>query len=361
MLFCLTTSFCLLAAFPACAADTAGRSSLYAANQFDKSGKTIHFGTQPLATPIGVVEAVLQRDIVLDRALKSKGLTLKFLPFRKGPDVNAFMQRGAIDVTMAGDAPALSIASTGDIVLLALAKQGSSSLVARKPLIALRELKGKRIAYPAGSTADLGLLITLSSVGLTEQSVKLVPMEVTEMASAIISGEIDAFSAFEPTPSLAVSAHAELKIIAKFLNASYVYARRDVLEKHSYAVEQIVAAHVRAVRWLQASDRNLSRAVSWNISDADTFLQRTLGMNPSIIKEITINDLLRFGDPALAEQIASDQGHLRRMFLFMQSRGSIAQNIPWEKVKTSINRGLMKKILSSPKQFKIDTFMYDLR
>lgn len=348
---------------PAAAADIPQAHSLTTRYQYEKSGRTIYMGTQPLAAPIGVVQAVMQRDMILERALLLRGQHLKCYPFYKGPDINAVMQRGDIDISMAGDAPVLSSVamSDSDIVILALAKQGSSSLVSKKTMVSLRALKGKRIGYPAGSTAELGLLITLSTIGLDERSITLVPMEVSVMSTAVMNGQIDAFAAFEPTSVLALAANPELKVYAKFLNTSYLYANRSFVEQNPYAAEHILAAYVRAVRWLRASDRNLSRAIEWSIRDADAFLGRPSGMKANILKEIMLSDLLRFGDPVLPSQVGADQGHLGKIFQFLQARGRIDRGVLWAKVKASINNDLMKKILSSPKQFKLDSFSYSMR
>lgn len=350
-------AFCI----PASAADISRVQSPYSQYHYEKNGKTIYFGTQPLAAPMGVVQAVMQRDLLLERALLSRGQKLMFYPFFKGPDINIHMQRGDIDMTMAGDAPVLQSAAMSDIVVLALAKQGASSLVARKTMGSLRALHGRRIGYPAGSTAELGLLIALSTIGLDARSVTLSPMDVSDMVSALLSGHIDAFAAFEPTPALALAAHPELKVYAKFLNTSYLYANRAFLDKQPQAAEQILAAYVRAVRWMQASDRNLSQAISWSIGDADVFLGRTSGMRAPLIKGIVINDLLRFGDPVLPVLAEADQGHLGKMYRFMQERGSIDRNISWTKVQGSINSLVMKRILADPKRFQLNTFSYTVR
>ncbi len=79
------------------------------------------------------------------------------------------MQQGAIDVAMAGESPVLSSAASSDVVILALTQQGASRCTPKK-MATLRALKGKRIGYPAGSTADLGLLIALSAIDIDEQA-----------------------------------------------------------------------------------------------------------------------------------------------------------------------------------------------
>jgi ABC-type nitrate/sulfonate/bicarbonate transport system substrate-binding protein len=333
----------------------------YASYSFDKSGKTIYFGMQPMSIPVGVVEAVLQRDALLAETLRSQGLRIVFYPFLKGSDINAFMQRGDVDIAVAGDAPVVTAASRMEISILALGKQGASSVITWKHYVSLHALAGKRIAYPEGSTAHLGLLVALSAVGLDDRSVTLVPMEVSNMTPALLAGQIDAFCAFEPTPSLATAAHKELRAVARFLNTSYLYASRAFLKKHPRAAEQIAAAYVRAVRWLRASEKNLSLAAEWAMADADAFLQKPASLKQAILMEITRNDLLRFGDPVLPAKSEADQEHLHKIFQVLKAKGMVGESVAWERVRTSIDRSVLQKILASPRQFRLDAFAYPSR
>lgn len=358
---CLSAAFVSVNASPVCAADTSLTNPSYASYKFDKSGKTIYFGTQPLFTPDGVVQAVMRRDTILAEALKAKGMRIVFYPFHKGQDINEFMQQGAIDVAMAGESPVLSSAASSDVVILALTQQGASSVVAPKKMATLRALKGKRIGYPAGSTADLGLLIALSAIDIDEQAVTLVPMEVSNLLPALENGRIDAFSAWEPTVSIALAANSNHVAVSKFLVSSFLYMNRSFFERNPDAAELILAAAVRAIRWLQASERNLARAVAWNISEADAFLQRPSGMKPDIIRKITSRDLLRFGDPVIPEGLFAAQGYLHRLFQFLQARGRLDSGLSWDHIQKSVNRKPLGKILAAPHKYRIKTFDYDLR
>jgi NitT/TauT family transport system substrate-binding protein len=316
---------------------------------------------QPLFTPDGVVQSVMRRDTVLAKALREKGLTLKFYPFHKGIDINYFMKRGDIDIGMAGESPVMSASATSDMVIAALMQQGASAVVAPKRITTLRGLKGRRIGYPEGSTADLGLLIAFSAIGLDEQSVTLVPMEIANLLPALENGQIDAFSAWEPLVSHALADNTNRSAVSKFLVSSFLYMNRSFLERNPYAAEQIAAAAVRAVRWLQASDRNLSRAVAWNLAEADAFLGRPSGMKPEVIKKITARDLLRFGDPAIPERYFAERGYLHRMFLLLQEKGRIDRVVAWERIRKSVNMTLLDTILSAPGRYRLGTFEYDLR
>jgi len=110
----------------------------------------------------------------------------------------------AIKVGIGGDMPTLSAAANFGVHVVALAQQGFCSIVAREEML-MKELRAKRIAYAFGSNAHYALLQSLASAGLREEDVRLIPLDVTEMPSALAEGAIDAFSAWEPTPTIALA------------------------------------------------------------------------------------------------------------------------------------------------------------
>ncbi|HSW63025.1 MAG TPA: NrtA/SsuA/CpmA family ABC transporter substrate-binding protein [Dissulfurispiraceae bacterium] len=348
-------------ACPAGAADNAATHPIYATYQFDTSGKTIHFGVQPLAAPEGLIAAVMQRDPILRDRLRVLGLTLKFYPFQNGADANYFMRRGDIHIAMASGSSTLVGAAVSDISILARAKDGASSVVARKKINSLKDLKGKRVAYSTGSTAHIDLLMSLSALNLNAHEVILVPMEASQFIAALTNGQIDAFSAWEPTPSIARAESPILTTVLKVLNSGYLYANRSLLEHHPAAVDQILASYVRAIRWLWLHDKNLTRGAEWWIQEANAFLQKQIVVNPEVIKKIAFYEVLRFGDPVLPASDFAEHGYLHKRLQLLQAHGMIDPAVSWVKIRESLNSRALKKILDSPNKFRLNIFAYETR
>ncbi len=161
---------------------------IYSNYKFSNTEDVVSFGIQPIYSPTGLITEAMKRDAVLRNALSESGFKAEFYTFLKGDDVNFFIRRGNIDVGIGGDMPAINAAATLDIIIPALIQQGFTSIIARHSML-IRELKGKNIGYAFGSNAHYALLNALSSDGLSEAQVNLIPMEVHEMPDALQAGE----------------------------------------------------------------------------------------------------------------------------------------------------------------------------
>jgi len=177
------------------AAEDLDRHPIYSTYRFNRTAKTIYFGVQPLAVPIGVIAEAMKHDAVLRQDLQKSGYDIVFYPFFKGPDINFFFRKGSLDVTMVGDMPAMVLAATADVRIVGIAKLGNASLITTNVYRQLSDLKGKRIGFTEGTTAHYGLLIALETAGMSENDIQPVHMEVSDLAQALGDRKIDAFSA----------------------------------------------------------------------------------------------------------------------------------------------------------------------
>ena len=190
---------------------------MYAKYEFSKEKKIINIGTQPLWVPTGLITAAMKRDIVLRSVLSEMNKEIRFYGFLKGDDVNFFLKRGDLAGGIAGYMPVISAAATFDIMVTNMVQQGFTSIVARHHML-MSELRGKPIGYAVGSNAHYSLLLALSSVGLNEKNVHLISMDVDRMPDALHAREIDAFSAWEPTPAITLLKYDNAVIIHRNLN-----------------------------------------------------------------------------------------------------------------------------------------------
>lgn len=357
---CLLVVF-LCAACPAFAANEADLANhpIYSKYQFGREGKVVDFGTQPLAVPIGVISEVMQHDQILKKALAERGWEFRSHGFLKGSDANFFFQRSDLDLAVAGDWPTITFAAHHDIVVVGLAKQGFSSIVS-KNVSRLKDLKGKRIGAALGTTSHYGLLVALESVGLKETDVTLIPLENNEVGEALAQGRVDAFAAWEPTVSNTLRMHPECKVVQRFLNNSYLYFSRNFLKTNPEIAELLMAAYVRALRWMRQSDTNLMQAVGWNLAAGERLLGKPTGLSPQDIAKTTADDMLKIvQSPAVPRQDLVENGSIRRIFTFLQRQGKIPANVAWERIAASFDRTLIDKILADPKKYHLLEYDYD--
>jgi ABC-type taurine transport system substrate-binding protein len=332
---------------------------VYSGYNFGKEDHVIDFATQPLASTMGVITELMRRDRILGAELKGQGIELRFHPFYKGVDINFFVRRGDIEIATLGDTPAITIASTYDAILAALTKQGYSSLIARKEM-QITELKGRKIGYPAGSTAHFNLLIALYTAGMKESDVVHVAMEVNELPGAIEKGIIDAFSAWEPIPSAVLAKHREYAVVQKFLNSSYLAFTKSFVINHHGETALLMASYLRALRWMKKDEKNLFMAATWQQNALLKFQKKPSDSTVEQVSEILKREVLQIAEaPYIPLNDFDKNGNIFKAFEFLKSKGMIPQTVDWKKLKANLDRDIMAEVLSKPKKYKLDDFDYN--
>ncbi|MRR34519.1 hypothetical protein EG829_07435, partial [bacterium] len=206
---CIIALFWLLGVIPALAASPPSTSPT-----------VIDVGIQPMGYPVAIISAVMERDAVMHRDLAAINLTVNFIPYKKGNDMVELVGNDQLEAAFLGDMPTIRTIARTDVRIVGLVKQTFTSVVGRK-IVTPGELKGKRIGYAIGSSAHHTLLQALRSAGLSEQDVQLVPLEINEMPQALADRRVDAFSGWEPAPSLARAKVPECRILFKGSSSDY--------------------------------------------------------------------------------------------------------------------------------------------
>jgi ABC-type nitrate/sulfonate/bicarbonate transport system substrate-binding protein len=328
------------------------QNAIYAAYKYEDHN-TINVGTQPLFSPTGLISEAMQNDLILEEELRVLDLRIRFHPFLKGYDVNYFLSRGFLQVGIGGDMPTLTIAATSEVVIALRVQNGLTWLVGKQPFL-LRDLKGKRIGYANGSNAHFMLLNLLSSVGLSQTDVYLVPMSVGQMPGALAKGGIDVFAAWEPAPSIAKKKYGFVRSFGA-QSSGYMYFGKDFADKHPKAARAIVAAATRAIAWLGSGKANRLIASQWKIATANVLTNSLYPISTEEDVEIAEEDFL-FSDLTITSGISDDElspaGRLAKEYAFLQDIGKIEADIPWEKVRDSFNRTIFDGIPRKSREYR---------
>ncbi len=334
---------------------------IYSRYKFENQENVIAIGTQPAYLPTGLITEAMKRDILLKKALSELGIRLTFYSFLKGSDINFFLKRGQIDAVVAGGISAIIAAVTFDVTVTNILQQGFTSIVAGEYML-MSQLRGKRIAYAFGSNAHYALLQGLSSVGLNEEDVHLIPMDINRMSDALAERKIDVFSAWEPIPTIALKRYEKAVIIRRNLNSGYLYFSNNFLAKHRQAIFQIVASSIRAVRWMRASEENLLKASAWSEEAAKRLLGKESGLSLKEIAELAKKDFIGMRQPSCIPQRDLEQrGLLYREFDFLKDLGEISATAKWSKIQRSFNRAVIKEIPFNPRKFRLNEYNYTVK
>lgn len=317
------------------------------------------FAYFPLAVPISVLGEVMQRDRILQRNLAGKGVKLAFKPFAKGNDVIPLIREGKLAGVSMSDMPAIEAVITGDMRMLGFTKQSYAAIVAPQG-IQIRELRNKRIGNAYGSTSHYALLQALAAAGMTERDVTLVPLNADQMVAALETGTIDAFAAWEPTPTVALQKFpGRYALIGRQTSYSFFMLSESLIKTHPETAREITAALVRSIRWLRKSEANLLTACRWALSGVKAFTGRPSQLNEQAIARITHDDLLDVpGAPSIPAQLAAEGSLILKEFEFLKQIGKLPADISRDRVTRSFETRIMKEVLSQPARYALNRFEY---
>ncbi len=352
--------FCALTVFAIDHKSSLADHPLYSTYEFNNTEKVVNIGTQPLYMPTGLITETMKRDIIFKKALAERGVEVRFYPFLKGHDVNAFLRSGDLDAGIGGDMPAISIAAGMDVVIASLAQFGFTSIVAGRQMT-IDELKGKRIGFAHGSNAHHALLNALSSAGLDESQVDLLPMEVSDMPEALTEGRVDVFAAWEPTPAIAVKQGPGNAIIHRSLSSGYIYFDKSFYDAYPEITGLVLAAEIRALRWMKRNRHNLLHASRWNIEALNKLSGRKIVLTPQEFADLALKDIAgSHFPPVISKRDIEDGGRICREFEFLKKLGFVRPSCKWEKVRDSFDREILKRILGQPEALRLNEFLYDM-
>lgn len=333
---------------------------VYSNYEFNNSEGVVNLGVQPIYSPTGLISETMKRDTTLRNALSELGMKVRFYAFLKGDDVNYFLRRGDIDAGIGGDMPAITASATMDIIVPALIQQGFTSVIANRSML-IRELRGRKIGFAFGSNAHYALLKTLSSDGLSEAQVNLIPMDVTKMPEALATGEIDAFSSWEPTSTITLTKYPENVVIHRYLSSGYIYFVKPLLDRRPEVVRQIIAAEIRAIRWMQSNRQNLLQASEWAIQAGEDLTNHKLDLSVEQNASLGESDILGLTSaPIIPQNDLRQNGPLHMEFEFLKKLGKIPDTANWDKAYNSFDLQIIIDVLTKAKKYKLNEFDYDI-
>ncbi|BDI30257.1 sulfonate ABC transporter substrate-binding protein [Capsulimonas corticalis] len=148
----------------------------------------------------------------LERRLAPKGVTVQWLNFPAGPQLLEGIGANSVDIGSAGDTPPIFAQAAGvPLVYVAntppspKAEAVGQALIVPKdsPAKTLQDLRGKKIAFQKGSSANYFLVQALGQVGLKYSDVQPTYLSPPDAQAAFASGSIDGWVIWDPFLSIA--------------------------------------------------------------------------------------------------------------------------------------------------------------
>jgi len=120
--------------------------------------------------------------------------------FTNGPLQIQAMQTGDLDTGSIGPG-ALWMAASGQAKVVAINGLGLADRVVALPgkgIKSVKDLKGKKVAVPQGTSGDMIFQLALKKAGMTSSDVEIVNMDPSTIVSALSAGQVDAGAIWYP-------------------------------------------------------------------------------------------------------------------------------------------------------------------
>lgn len=250
--------------------------------------KTLRIGWQK-----GGVLALAKGTGALEKRLEARGIAVSWAEFSSGPPLLEALGAGAVDFGPTGDVPPLFAQAAGGNLVYAGTYKGSpdgSAILVQKdsPIQSLADLKGKRVAFKRGSSAHNFTVKALRTVGLSINDIKASDLSPSDAAAAFSSGQIDAWSIWDPYLAVAEK-RPETRILA---------TGRGIVDTWSYFLSNgdFTTAHGDILTEVLDELAKVGRAAQDNLDQTVAALSKITGV-PEDIQRITLTrEGLRLGD-----------------------------------------------------------------
>lgn len=216
---------------------------------------------------------------------KALGTKIKWVEFASGADVINYFAANEIDIARFGSSPAVAGITRGlpiEIIGLEGLISGAERLIVRPDIKNLQDLVGKKVAFPANSTAQYALEEALTLNKIDKSKIKLIPLKPAEIVSAWTRGDIDAAYVWGPfTQQLEKEGGKEIyrtttlneKGILVYNNFA---VRKEFAEKHPDLVIKFLKAYQDQVdeykRDPKAASEKISKYLSLPYDQVETTL-----------------------------------------------------------------------------------------
>lgn len=213
------------------------------------------------------------------------GVKVNFKQFDSGRDVNTAILSGGIDIGLAGSTPVTLGIANGipyEVFWIHDVIGDNEALAAKNSanINSVKDLTGKKVAVPFGSTTHYSLLRVLDLEGVNAADVTILDMQPPDIFAAWQRGDIDAAYVWQPTLDKLL-ADGKIIITSKDLaakgivTADLAVVRTEFAGKYPDLVKKYIQLQIKAYEFYQSNTDEAAEAVAkeFNIEKADSLKQ----------------------------------------------------------------------------------------
>ncbi len=217
------------------------------------------------STAPGHLKFILERHSgSLAREFEKDGIKVEFIAFTNGgSEATTALATGAVEFIYTGNNPALRVAAAGaDVKAIGLSSyvkaNGSAIIVkADSPIKSLADLKGKKVAYLAGTVRHSTFAKALKSAGLSLTDVESLNLAFDASGPALVRGDVDAVvESGDVAAKLVETGQARVILDASShpeWSAPFVIsANGEFARKYPDLVKRLLKVDIETARWADA-------------------------------------------------------------------------------------------------------------
>ncbi|MFT3956075.1 MAG: aliphatic sulfonate ABC transporter substrate-binding protein [Piscinibacter sp.] len=198
-----------------------------------------------------------RKQQVIEQRLKALGVgSVKWVEFQFGPPMLEAMGAGAVDLGSVGDTPPIFAQAGGSNLVYVAANPSAQHAVLvppGSPVKTLVDLKGKRIAFGKGSSAQNVTLKALAQAGLTLKDVEPLYLSPADATAAFNGGKLDAWVVWDPYYAIAEQ-HYKARVVAetsdkRLASASYYLAWREFATRYPAVLSAVLEEIGKLTDW----------------------------------------------------------------------------------------------------------------
>lgn len=182
-----------------------------------------------------------------EQRLQPLGYDVDWAEFTSGPPLLEALNAGAVNFGFTGEPPMIFAQAAGTPIVYVAATNPSPRAVAiLKPassaLNSVRDLAGKKVAVAKGSSAHYLLVAALAQAGVPYADVTKVFLQPPDARAAFSSGDVDAWSIWDPFYAGAQAAGAKVLTDGTGLmpNRAFYSSTRDFAKQHAAALNAAI-------------------------------------------------------------------------------------------------------------------------
>jgi sulfonate transport system substrate-binding protein len=212
--------------------------------------------------------------------LNPLGYDVSWAEFTSGPPMLEALNAGAVNFAFTGEPPVIFAQAAGTpIVYVAATNPSPRALAILKPaaskLQSVHDLAGKQVAVAKGSSAHYLLVSALAHAGVPYADVTKVFLQPADARAAFSSGDVDAWSVWDPFYAGAEAAGAKVLTDGTGLmpNRAFYSSTKDFSFQHPDALNAAIAV--------------LNAQEAWegkHIDETATDISPSIGLPPPVLK-----------------------------------------------------------------------------